>query len=146
MRHSTLLPKFVDAIPETPQEGVLYISIRFRTATHLCACGCGSKVVTPIKPAKWQLTYDGETVSLWPSIGRWQLPCRSHYWVRRNNIAVARPFSDTEMEAVLRSDAEDLHDYYVSRQVERVEIPSGQENKNGRPGLMQRIRDWIRSS
>lgn len=72
MRTERLEPKFVEAIPEQLESGYLYVSIRFRTAQHLCACGCGSSVVTPIKPAKYSLTYNGETVSLWPSVGNWQ--------------------------------------------------------------------------
>ena len=53
------------------------MSIPYATAVHLCACGCGNKVVTPFSPAEWQLTYDGDTVSLSPSIGNWQFPCKS---------------------------------------------------------------------
>ncbi|MCE5190332.1 MAG: hypothetical protein LLG08_00895 [Actinomycetia bacterium] len=46
-------------MPQTLEPGRLYISKRFRTAAHLCACGCGGRVVTPLKPAKWQLTEVG---------------------------------------------------------------------------------------
>lgn len=60
------------------------MSIFFATAVHNCFCGCGSKVVTPIKPAGWELTYDGDTVSLWPAVGSWGLPCRSHYIIRKD--------------------------------------------------------------
>ena len=28
----------------------------------------------------------GERALLYPSIGNWQFPCRSHYWIRRNRI------------------------------------------------------------
>lgn len=115
MKETQYTPRFVEAMPEDLDSGQLYISIRFRTAAHLCACGCGTKVVTPIKPAKWALTYDGETVSLWPSIGRWQLPCKSHYIIRRNKVIWARAFSEAEMERVQRRDARDLHDYYRLR-------------------------------
>jgi hypothetical protein len=110
-----LLPEFVDAIPGSLDEGRLYISIRYRTATHLCACGCGTKVVTPIKPPRWHVTYDGETVTLWPSIGRWQLPCRSHYWIRRNEVIWSRPWTETEIAEGRLLDAEDLHNYYANR-------------------------------
>lgn len=115
MKQSCFVPEFVETIPESLEEGRLYVSTRFRTASHLCACGCASRVVTPIKPAKWRFTYDGETVSLHPSIGRWQLPCRSHYWIRKNRVEWARPFDDDEIEAVLQKDADDVHAYYESR-------------------------------
>lgn len=115
MKQSTLVPVFVDEIPPDLEEGRLYISIRYRTASHLCACGCGLKVVTPIKPPKWHLTYDGETVSLWPSIGRWQLPCRSHYVIRKNRVLWAKPWSEQRIKRGRKEDAEDVRDYYRRR-------------------------------
>jgi len=116
VKQPSFIPEFVETIPEVLEEDRMYISIRFRTASHLCACGCGSRVVTPIKPAKWKLTYDGETVSLSPSIGRWQLPCRSHYWICNNRVFWSRAFTEEEIETVLRSDAKDLRNYYAARQ------------------------------
>lgn len=115
MKLEEITPSFVETIPENIDEGVLYISRRFRTATHLCACGCGSKVVTPLKPAKWQLTEINDLVSLHPSIGRWQLPCRSHYWITDNRIEWDRPISDAQMQRVLERDAAAVHNYYASR-------------------------------
>lgn len=117
MKQVTLSHEFVDEIPVDLDEGRLYISIRYRTAAHLCACGCGTKVVTPIKPPKWHLTYDGDTVTLWPSIGRWQLPCRSHYWIRRNQIIWAKPWTDKQIKEGREQDAEDLRQYYSDRTV-----------------------------
>src|SRR5688500_16775332 len=49
-------PELVDYIPATPRSGVLYVSRKYQTATHLCCCGCGAKVVTPLKPGGWKLT------------------------------------------------------------------------------------------
>jgi hypothetical protein len=116
MKQSTFTPKFVETVPEELEEGCLYISIRFRTASHLCACGCGGRVVTPIKPPKWKFTYDGENVWLFPSIGRWKLPCRSHYVIREGKVVWARSYTDREIEAVARRDAHDLHAYYAGDQ------------------------------
>ena len=85
-RQASLGQAYVEYIPEKLEPGVLYISRKYRTASHLCCCGCGLKVVTPLNPAKWQLTDHGQTVSLYPSIGNWSFPCRSHYWIRSNRI------------------------------------------------------------
>ena len=74
--------QFVDYIPERPQPGVLYVSIPYATVVHRCACGCGNKVVTPLSPADWKLTFDGESITLYPSVGNYSYPCRSHYWIR----------------------------------------------------------------
>ena len=78
--------RFVEFIPKELEDNVLYISIRFRTAIHKCACGCGIKTVTPLSPTDWMLIFNGKSVSLRPSIGNWSFPCQSHYWIRENDI------------------------------------------------------------
>ncbi|MFF4961971.1 DUF6527 family protein [Streptomyces sp. NPDC001222] len=93
----TLRPVFVEAFPAAMDQGVLYISIPYRTCGHLCCCGCGQEVVTPLSPAQWSLTYDGDSVSLAPSVGNWALPCQSHYWIHKNQIRWSRRFSATEI-------------------------------------------------
>ena len=50
-------PKFVDSFPDKLEEGILYISLRFNTAVHLCGCGCKQQVVTKIAPGEWRFTY-----------------------------------------------------------------------------------------
>ncbi len=85
-RRTSLSHRYVEFIPKELEDGVLYISNRFRTASHKCCCGCGHKVVTPLNSAKWRLVDHGTTVSLAPSVGLGTLPCRSHYWVRRSQI------------------------------------------------------------
>lgn len=85
-RVSRLQPKFVEFIPEHLKVGVLYISRRYSTASHLCCCGCGLEVVTPLNSAKWRLTERAGTVSLVPSIGNWSFPCKSHYWIMGNHV------------------------------------------------------------
>ena len=90
--------EFVEFIPKERQEGVLYVSIPYATAVHNCFCGCGLKVVTPISPVGWQLTFDGETVSLFPSVGSWNFPCRSHYFVRCNTVVWGENMSQYEIE------------------------------------------------
>lgn len=82
--------EFVEFIPEQIEEGVLYISMEYATAVHKCFCGCGMKVVTPFDPTDWEITFDGATVSLYPSIGNWEFPCRSHYWIENNKVRQAK--------------------------------------------------------
>jgi len=85
VKAETLTPMFTEYIPAEPDPGNLYVSMQFETAVHLCPCGCGAKVVTPLGPRDWVLTFDG-TVSLRPSVGNGQQPCRSHYYIRNNRI------------------------------------------------------------
>jgi hypothetical protein len=32
--------------------------MHFAMASHLCFCGCGNKVVTPIRPTDWRLIFE----------------------------------------------------------------------------------------
>lgn len=101
-----LEPVFVDTIPNSLEEGRIYISKRYRTAVHRCCCGCGLEVVTPINPAKWQLNENGGKVSLRPSVGNWSFPCRSHYWIDHNRVRWARAMPQWKIDHVRRRDQE----------------------------------------
>jgi len=96
-RRSSVTHEFVDLIPEQLIEGVVYVSIPYATAVHKCCSGCGREVVTPIKPDQWHLTFDGETISLAPSIGNWSFPCQSHYWIKRNHVRWDRSWTQAEI-------------------------------------------------
>lgn len=98
MRASRIEHQFVEEIPRQIQGGILYISTTYATAMHRCACGCGAEVVTPLSPTDWSLIFDGETVSLTPSIGNWAFPCRSHYWIDRGEVVWAGDMSDRAIE------------------------------------------------
>jgi hypothetical protein len=93
MSSARLALQFVDAIPENLESGVLYVSMAYATAIHQCACGCGREVVTPFSPTDWKLWFDGENVTLEPSIGNWSFPCRSHYWIRGGKVRWAGEMS-----------------------------------------------------
>jgi hypothetical protein len=91
--------EFVEFIPAEPDRRTIYISIAYATAVHNCFCGCGLKVVTPISPTGWQLTFDGDTVTLTPSVGNWGFRCRSHYWIKRDRVIWAGEMSQQQIEA-----------------------------------------------
>ena len=86
MKIKQLTPIFVEYIPLELEEGIIYISMKYATASHLCACGCKQKVVTPISPNSWSLLYDGESITLSPSIGNYEQECNSHYFIHKNQI------------------------------------------------------------
>jgi hypothetical protein len=71
--------RFVKAFPNQLEQGILYVSVEFGMAAHLCFCGCGSEVYTRFSPRDWSMRFNGDTVSLKPSIGNWSFPCQSHY-------------------------------------------------------------------
>lgn len=95
----TLAPRFVEDVPELLEPGILYVSLDHGSMMHLCACGCGSEVALPLSPLDWRFTFDGETISLWPSVGSWSLPCRSHYVVDHGHIRWAGDWTDEQIEA-----------------------------------------------
>ena len=103
MRETRIVPEFVTSFPAELEPGHLYVSAQFSTAAHLCACGCGREVVTPLSPAQWVLTFDG-TVTVWPSIGNWALPCQSHYIIDHGKIKWARNFTRDEIQRNRESD------------------------------------------
>jgi hypothetical protein len=112
---TTIRHEFVRSVPEKLETGVVYVSIEFATAAHLCACGCGREVVTPISPTDWELRYDGESVSLFPSIGNWSFDCRSHYWITKGRIRWAEDWTDDEVAAVRKRDQLEKVRFYQKR-------------------------------
>lgn len=89
--------QYVHYMPKHLEQGILYVSKEFHTAAHLCACGCGSKVRTPLKPTEWTLTVNDQRPTLTPSIGNWQLPCKSHYWISKGKIIWSAQWSDSQI-------------------------------------------------
>lgn len=77
-----------ETIPENINVGKLYYSQKYKTATHLCACGCCHKIVTPCKPGFWNIDIKDGKPTLSPSIGNFQLPCKSHYFIRDGNVVL----------------------------------------------------------
>jgi hypothetical protein len=89
----------VEFIPTSLDEGVLYVSRKYRTASHHCCCGCGTKIVTPLRETEYELIERDGLVSLHPSIGNWNHPCQSHYWIRDNHIVWAAPMSKAAIQS-----------------------------------------------
>ena len=112
---NTITPRFVEFVPESLEQGVLYVSMQYSTASHLCACGCGAVVVTPLKPTGWTLSFDGK-VSLDPSIGNWSMNCKSHYWIKKNQIQWSRKWGKDEIADVRAWEASDRADHFRKRQ------------------------------
>ena len=143
-RRTQIQHRYVEFIPKDLDEGILYISTRFRTASHLCCCGCGSKVVTPLNPAKWRLVDHNSTVSLSPSIGLGALPCRAHYWIRRSRIDWYPDMTDAQTRRAEQADQ------YASQVYtgERLPIPpSPKDTSIATPTIdrWRRLIGWFRS-
>lgn len=129
--------KFVEFIPKQKEEGILYVSLEYGTVVHKCACGCGLDVITPITPHDWKIIYDGETISLHPSIGNWAYKCRSHYWIKNNNVIWANNFSEEEIKATRKADKDLKNKYFKEKQ--KIEIFK-QEKENLLSKIIKKVR------
>lgn len=94
-------------MPKTLEPGVLYVSEEFFTAAHLCACGCSTKIRTPLGPTEWSVEDTPKGPTLWPSVGNWQQKCCSHYWFDRGEVMFGEEWSPRQ--AALGRAAEEAH-------------------------------------
>lgn len=120
----------VHFMPDHLEPGVLYVSEEFDAAAHLCACGCGAKIRTPLGPTEWSFQdgEDGPTLS--PSVGNWQQACQSHYLITRGRVTWAPKWSPEEIAAGRRHEEAHRRAYYDAL------YP---------PGMIQRFWRWLKS-
>lgn len=114
-REMILKHEFVEFIPNELKEGTIYVSIPFATVAHKCCCGCGNEIVTPLSPTDWKLVFDGQTISLDPSIGNWSFDCQSHYWIIRSRARWARRWSRKEIQAGRAHDRSTKKKYFEGK-------------------------------
>lgn len=98
MKAHAIRPQFVEFMPKDLQDGVLYISHKYRTASHRCCCGCGTKIVTPLRETEYRLIERDGAISLYPSIGNWNHPCQSHYWIKESRVEWAPSMTKSEIQ------------------------------------------------
>jgi hypothetical protein len=139
-RLSQVQPMFIEFIPEHLDAGILYISLRYSTASHLCCCGCGLEVVTPLNPAKWRLIERGKAVSLVPSIGNWGFPCKSHYWIAGNQVQWAGAMSPGLIAAVKERDRLDTIALGNKHHVGGMRVLAQRMLE-----VLSRAKDWVKS-
>jgi hypothetical protein len=109
--------KFVKSVPDSLDEGTIYITTHYNTAIHKCMCGCGNEVVTPLSPNDWHFCYNGESISLSPSIGNWSFECQSHYWIDSGQVVWAQSWSKHRIEKNRKADilSRELKGKYVGK-------------------------------
>jgi len=122
----------VQYMPTALEPGILYVAEEFGAAAHLCACGCGAIVRTPLDDAEWSLEETVEGPSLYPSIGNWQEPCQSHYWIERGNVKWAPKWASGQIEAGRRREQERRIKYYEALYRKQ-------------PANLRKLWNWLRS-
>lgn len=126
-----MIHRFVELLPAKLEADTLYVSIEYKTVAHLCCCGCGKEVVTPITPNDWSLTYNGRDISLSPSIGNWDFKCRSHYWIKNDNVIWAENWTEKQIENTKKLDATRKHKYYENKPAREETEEKGSLKKAG---------------
>jgi uncharacterized protein DUF6527 len=106
----------VQYMPSELEAGILYVAEEFGAAAHLCACGCGVIVRTPLDPTEWSLEETEEGPSLDPSIGNWEEACQSHYWIIRGKVIWAPKWNSAQIEAGRRREQARRVEYYEAPQ------------------------------
>ena len=126
----TIVVSHVNYLPKEISQGTLYVSKEYAVAGHLCACGCGVKVITPLRPTEWTYSERNGCPTLYPSIGNWQMPCRSHYFITEGQIQWASQWSDAQITAGRSAEEQRRQAYYDSIDRER--------------GFWRRLWSWVR--
>jgi len=121
MRIDHLSIERVELAPKRLLPGRLYVSEKYGVVVHLCCCGCGEKVVTPLSDAEWRLHLRGDRATLHPSIGNWSMACQSHYWIRNGQVVWAASMSRTQIAAVFDRDQRDLEALHRARASQQAE-------------------------
>jgi len=141
---------FINTIPDELEEGILYISPRFRVIMHSCCCGCKNKVVTPLSPARWKMTFDGTSISISPSIGNWNFDCKSHYWIQNSEVEWARKWTNSEIEEGKFYEREKRDEYYQKTNSEKETGTTNKDNlktskKKEKKSLLARIKNFFKN-
>ncbi len=89
--------EYVHYMPKELKPCVLYVSKEFKTAAHLCACGCGAKIRTSLAATEWSFEETDSGPSLYPSVGNWQQKCQSHYWINSGEVRWADKWSPEQI-------------------------------------------------
>jgi hypothetical protein len=122
----------VHYMPKELKPGVLYVAEEFGAVAHLCVCGCGSKVRTPLGPTEWKLEETDAGPTLYPSIGNWQQTCQSHYWIYRGEIRWADKWTPEQITAGRRAEEERRRAYYAVLDRQRTSV-------------LRRFRQWVKN-
>jgi hypothetical protein len=106
-------------MPKELEEGILYVSDEFDIAVHLCACGCGLRVKTPLGPTEWSVEETKDGPSLRPSVGNWQQACQSHYLIICGEVLWGKRWTPEQVAAGRRLEEERRLVYYEELERQR---------------------------
>jgi len=121
----------VQYMPKELKPRVLYVSEEFGAAAHLCACGCGAKIRTPLGPTEWALEETDSGPTLHPSVGNWQQACQSHYWIYRGEVNWSKKWTPEQIAEGRCAEEKRRRAYYYALDRQRG-------------GILQRCWHWVK--
>lgn len=137
--------KLVVSIPEKLQAHIVYVTKDKDVAAHLCACGCGREVVTPLSPTDWSIKIHRGGVTLHPSIGNWAFPCRSHYFIHDGAVVWAGDMSNQAVALGRQRDRARKRSYYEQQgKTKQSPLINAFETSDKPISAWQRLVDWWR--
>lgn len=86
------------------------------------------------------LTFDGEAISLWPSVGNWKLPCRSHSIIDNGRVIECAAWTDEQIRAERARDRKAKARYYGTAVTGEEPVPLPPEPHQS---LRERLRAWL---
>lgn len=94
--------ELVERIPRQMAEAVVYHTEEFELAGLLCACGCGHRI-TLLVPDSHEVWDDGGYVTISPSVGVLDAPCKSHFFITRGNVEMLPAFTVAHASAIMQA-------------------------------------------
>ena len=88
--------------------------------------------MTPLDPSEWSFKETNNKPTLYPSIGNWQIPCKSHYWITDGIIEWSYEWSEEEIIAGRNAEERKRKVYYKDLQ-----------SKQTKKSIFKRIIDWF---
>lgn len=131
MKIQRLTLERVEFMPKQLTPGVLYVSEQYGAVAHLCACGCGKKIRTPLGPTSWSLVEGLNGPTLSPSVGNWQQECKSHYIIEDGDVVECGRWTDEEIISGRMREQASAKEYF--------------ERKYGRKRGLERLWAWIQN-
>jgi hypothetical protein len=107
------------------------------------AAGVELKLSPPLSPTDWKLTFDGQSISLDPSIGNWSFPCQSHYWIKEDRVRWAPRWSQQEIDAGRRHDHKAKEQYFGMGKQVSPNRPDAKLESRLREGLWSKLKRWL---
>lgn len=109
------------------EPGVVFHSEEFELAGLLCACGCGHRI-TLLVPDSHEIIDQAGWATVRPSIGVFDAPCKSHFFIHNGNVAWMPAFSGSQAASIMQAQ--------IARHVARDHKPLS---------LWRRLVAWIAS-